>query len=105
MAAPQAQVHSSDHPTPSTYILIAAILTVVTAIEVAVVYMDSLSSLLVPILLVLSAGKFVTVVGFYMHLKFDARLFTSRFVGGFLLAVGILLALVALFDNFYLPAA
>jgi cytochrome c oxidase subunit 4 len=105
MAVQQAQVHESSHPTPITYILIAVILTVITAVEVAVVFMEGLKPLLVPILLVLSAAKFVIVVGFYMHLKFDARLYTTMFAGGFLLAVAVLLALVTLFDNFYLPAA
>ena len=79
MAVQQAQVHESSHPTPMTYIVIAVILTVITTVEVAAVYMEGLRPLLVPILLVLSAGKFVVVVGFYMHLKFDARLFTTMF--------------------------
>ena len=105
MAVQQAEVHESSHPTPMTYIVIAVILTVITAVEVAVVYMEGLRPLLIPILLVLSAAKFVIVVGFYMHLKFDARLFTTMFTGGFLLAVAVLLALIALFDNFYLPPA
>ena len=104
MVVSQPEVHESAHPTPSTYVIIAVILTAITAVEVAVIYMDGLRSLLIPILLLLSAVKFVTVVGFYMHLKFDARLFTTMFTGGFLLAVAVLLALVALFDNFYLPS-
>jgi cytochrome c oxidase subunit 4 len=87
-----------------TYVLIAVILTVITAVEVAVVFMEGLKPLLVPILLALSTVKFIIVVGFYMHLKFDSRLFTTMFTGGFLLAVAVLLALIALFDNFYLPA-
>ena len=105
MAVQQTQVHESDHPTPSTYIAIAIILTVITAVEVAVFFTEGLRSLLVPILLVLSTAKFVVVVGYYMHLKFDNRLFTTMFTGGFLLAVAVLLALVALFDNLYLPPA
>ena len=103
MASNAESAHGASHPTASTYVVIAAILAVVTAIEVAVYYIDALSSILVPVLLVLSAGKFVMVVGYFMHLKFDSRLFTVFFVGGFLLAAAILLAFLALFDNFYLP--
>ena len=105
MAVQQAQVHEEHHPSPSKYVAIAVILTVITSVEVAVIYMEALRPLWVPILLVLSTAKFVMVVGYYMHLKFDARLFTTIFTGGFLLAIAVLLALVALFDSFYLPSA
>ena len=105
MAAQQAQVHEESHPSPAKYTVIALILTAVTAVEVAVIFMEALRPLWVPILLLLSAGKFVMVVGYYMHLKFDARLYTTMFTGGFLLAIAVLVALIALFDNFYLPSA
>ena len=54
-------------------------------------------------LLVLSAIKFVLVVGFYMHLKFDHPLFTGVF--GFGLAVGasVITALIFLFGQYPLP--
>ena len=56
------------------------ILTVITAIEVAVFYVPALKPMLVPILLVLSAVKFALVAMFYMHLKFDHKLFSWLFV-------------------------
>ena len=104
MATTEHQIHEGGHPTPRTYVTIAAILAVITAIEVAIVMVDTFGGLLVPILLLLSAGKFALVVGYFMHLKFDSRLFSALFIGGFLLATAVLLALVAIFDNFYLPA-
>ena len=85
------------HPTPRTYIIIAAVLTVITAIEVAIFYWDALKDALVPIFIVLSAVKFALVAMFYMHLKFDERLFSGLFVAGLLLAASVIIALMALF--------
>ena len=45
----------------------------------AVFYIPALESVLVPILLVLSAGKFALVAMWYMHLKFDHRLVSWLF--------------------------
>jgi cytochrome c oxidase subunit 4 len=88
------------HPTAQKYIAIGVILAVITAIEVAVYYMN-LGPVLPPILLVLSATKFSLVVMYFMHLKFDSRLFSSFFVGGLLLAAAVLIALMALFNHFF----
>ena len=87
------------HPGAREYIGIAIVLTVITAIEVAVFYIPSLKSMLVPILLTLSALKFALVAMWYMHLKFDARLFSWLFVVPMLIATGVILALMALFPR------
>ena len=89
--------HHPAHPTPLTYLKIAAILGVVTAVEVALFYVEALSSLLLPMFLVLSAVKFMLVAMFYMHLRFESSLFSWFFVGALLLAVSVLLALMGLF--------
>lgn len=97
----QAQGHHGgdiSHPTPKTYAIIAVILTVVTAIEVWVYYIEALRYLLVPILAVLSTGKFALVVMFYMHLKFDHKVFSRMLILGIILAFGTFLALLALFN-------
>ena len=86
------------HPGASEYLRIAAILTVITAIEVAVFYIPAMQSFLVPLLLVLSAVKFVLVVMFYMHLKFDHPTFTWLFVLGLTIAGAIIVSLMLLFD-------
>ncbi len=105
MATMQQQAHGAeDHPTPRTYVIIAVILSVITIIEVAVVIIDLSVLLVVPALIGLSAVKFAFVIGYFMHLKFDARLYQALFLGGLFLAIAVLLALVALFDNFTLPA-
>jgi caa(3)-type oxidase subunit IV len=83
---------------PRQYLVIGLILTVLTVIELWVSY-SSLGSVLVPILLILSAVKFVIVVALFMHLKFESRLFTWMFLVGLLLGSAILIALLALFWN------
>ena len=91
-----------EHPTPKKYVEIGGILAIITAIEVAVFYVDSLRPILVPVFLILSAVKFVLVVMFYMHLKFDSRLFTGAFVFGLLIATSIVIALMALMHGLVL---
>ena len=75
------------HPTEGKYIQIALILAVITAVEVLVYYVEAIEDYLVAILLALSALKFVIVVGYFMHLRFDSRLFRRLFVLGLVLAV------------------
>lgn len=89
------------HPGAREYVNIAAILTVITAIEVGLYFIESLSHLtLVILLMVLMVVKFAMVVGWYMHLKYDHMYFSLIFVGGLLVAVSIVLALAALFGVF-----
>jgi cytochrome c oxidase subunit IV len=88
-----------EHPRELTYIKVAAVLAFVTLIEVVIWYIDWMHehNVLVPALLILSTFKFVAVVGYFMHLKFDSRLFTYIFSAGLGVALSIVLALVALF--------
>lgn len=75
-------------PTPRLYWMIALILAVLTAAEVSIAYVDILSgNVLVWLLLALGAAKFVIVVGFFMHLKFDKPLYRSLFLVG---AIGVI---------------
>jgi cytochrome c oxidase subunit IV len=101
MATP-AHEHAGDRPHPPImqYVLIAAILAIITAIEVATYYIDAIHGALVYILIVLSVLKFVIVVSYYMHLKFDNRLLTWIFGLGMLAGGSVVMALIALFDRF-----
>jgi cytochrome c oxidase subunit IV len=85
------------HASTGTYVRIAAILVMVTLIEVGVFYVPAFQPVLVPLLLALSALKFVLVVLFYMHLKFDNPLFAFLFGGPLLLAIGVMIGLLFLF--------
>ena len=86
------------HPTPITYLKVAFTLVALTGLEVGVFYIDALEPAFLPIFVILSIAKFALVVLFYMHLKFDGRLFSTVFVGGLLLAVAVVITLMALFQ-------
>jgi cytochrome c oxidase subunit 4 len=81
--------HAHDHPSESQYVKVAVFLAIITAIEVAVVYMSSLKNLIIPILGVMMIVKFFSVAAYFMHLKFDSKIFRRFFVLGILLAVAI----------------
>jgi cytochrome c oxidase subunit 4 len=91
------ELGTQSHATTGTYLRVAAILVMVTLIEVGVFYVPAFQGALVPILLVLSAFKFVLVVMFYMHLKFDNRFYTFLFGGPLLLALGVVVGLLFIF--------
>jgi cytochrome c oxidase subunit 4 len=71
-----------DHPGALEYVQIGIILAIITAVEVALYYVDMNFTLLVVLLLTLSVVKFTMVVLWFMHLKFDASLFSVLFTGG-----------------------
>ena len=85
------------HATTATYLRIAAILVMITLIEVGVFYVPAFHGVLVPLLLVLSALKFALVVMFYMHLKFDNHFFAFLFGGPLLLALVVVMSLLLIF--------
>jgi len=90
----------SEHPTVGTYVKVALVLTMVTALEVGVIYVRRLAPIVVPLLLAMSAAKFALVVMFFMHLRYDARPLTALFVGPLLIAVGLAIALMTLTGAF-----
>jgi cytochrome c oxidase subunit 4 len=96
----EAQAHPEEHEHPSagTYAKIAVTLVILTALEVAVYYVESIRTYLVPILIVLMIIKFALVAMFYMHLKQDSKLFSGLFVFPIIIAVGVILALIVLFS-------
>lgn len=99
MAEHAASDSSKGHASKSTYWLIAVILGILTMLEVAVFYVPLLHSVIVPVLLVLSAAKFILVAMFFMHLKFDRPILTTVFAGGIVVATVIILAMMLLFGT------
>jgi len=85
------------HASAGFYWMIGGILTVLTAMEVSVFYIDALHPVLVPLLLALSVAKFALVVMFFMHLKFDSKIFTGLFAAGLVLATGMTSGLIVLY--------
>ncbi len=95
-----AEAVHTGHPAPATYFKIAMILAVLTAVEVAIFYVTPLSYAIIPLLAVLSIGKFALVVLYYMHLKFDSPWFSGMFFFGLFVATGVTFSLMALFSWF-----
>lgn len=87
-----------SHASPGFYWAIGGIFTVITAVEVALFYIPAVGAALAPILLVLSASKFIMVVMFFMHLKFDSKIFSGLFLAGLVLATFMTVALIILFQ-------
>jgi cytochrome c oxidase subunit 4 len=89
------------HPTWSTYWKVALILTVITVVEVWVYYIPAFvaTKLFVPSLLIMSAVKFAIVVMFYMHLKYDHKLFRALFTGPLIIAAATMIVLLFLFGQ------
>ena len=85
--------------TDKQYIVIALVLAVVTAMEVTISYVH-IGPLFLPILLILMVLKFLTVVSYFMHLKFDNKIFSFMFYAGLVLAVGVFCAALATFHFF-----
>lgn len=88
------------HPDWGTYKWVALILTVITVAEVWIYYTPIKETrLFVPTLLILSVAKFAIVVMFYMHLKYDAKLFRGLFVGPLTIALICGISLLFLFGH------
>ena len=85
--------------TDKQYIIIAAILALITAMEVTISYVH-IGPVFLPVLLILMAAKFVTVVSYFMHLKFDNKIFSFMFYMGLTLAIVVYCAALATFHFF-----
>lgn len=89
-----------DHPSDRTYVGIAIILAILTAIEVLMfVIEDSLGATVVKLgLLGLMVVKFWIVGSYFMHLKFDNNVLTWLFVAGIVLAVAVYFIMMSAFE-------
>jgi cytochrome c oxidase subunit IV len=97
---PASAATEHDHASVWTYVKVAGVLTLITALEVGVIYIRQLTPIIVPLLLAMSAAKFVLVVMFFMHLRYDSRPLTFLFVGPLLIAAGLAIALMTLTGAF-----
>jgi cytochrome c oxidase subunit IV len=81
-----------EHPSTAAYWKIAVLLAVLTAIEVSLYYINNafdLGGFNAVALIMLALLKFIIVVGWYMHLRFEKSTLTRFFTGGFILAVSL----------------
>jgi len=95
-----ASEHGHAGPSALVYVVVAAVLTVLTGMEIGVFYVHALREVLVPLLVVLSGFKFALVVMFYMHLKYDSLGYTIIFLPLLLLAALVICVLITLFTVF-----
>lgn len=82
------------HPAPIEYVQVGLTLAIITAFEVAIYYMDIPRKPFIGALMALSAAKFLLVVLFFMHLKFDSRLFSTAFATGFALVIAVFIVVL-----------
>jgi cytochrome c oxidase subunit IV len=94
LPSPAGERHGA-HPGPEEYVKIGATLAVITMVEVLLYYLSIPRGPYVLMLLCLSALKFSLVVLWFMHLKFDSRLFSTAFVTGLVLAFGVFTVAIA----------
>jgi cytochrome c oxidase subunit 4 len=97
-------VHHEHHPSDGLYWKVGLILGIITAAEVGTYfitddpYSHDLAPLLIGSLLLMMVLKFVTIGAYFMHLKFDNRLFRNVFISGLVLAVGVYLVMLTVFE-------
>jgi cytochrome c oxidase subunit 4 len=89
MSSQEIRHEEGNHPGPAQYVRIALVLFVITVIEVAIYYIEALEGLLVPMLIVFSLLKFILVLLWFMHLRFDTRIFAWLFVTGLVLTFSV----------------
>lgn len=105
-ATVEAHEEEHEHPSNAKYWKVGALLGVITAAEVSTYfitndpYSHDLKPLLIGGLLVMMVAKFVTIAGYFMHLKFDNKLFRVAFIAGLALAVAVYLIVLGVFTFF-----
>jgi len=77
-----------------TYVAVFGALAALTVLEVGVTYLPLPR---IPILVPLALIKAGLVALFYMHLKYDRRVFSFIFGAGLLMGIGLILTLIAMF--------
>ena len=91
---------AGEHASTATYVKIAIVLSVITALEVGVIYVRQLAPIIVPLLIAMAVAKFALVALFFMHLRYDSRVLSALFVGPLIIAAGITIALMTLTGAF-----
>tara|TARA_B100000427_G_C15498536_1_gene590974 strand:- start:247 stop:573 length:327 start_codon:yes stop_codon:yes gene_type:complete len=86
-----------EHPSDQKYMQIALLLAVITAAEVAT-YFVHIGAALIPTLMVMMVVKFFIVAAWFMHLRFDSKMFTRFFVAGIVLATSVYFIFLTVFE-------
>jgi len=103
MTAHEVDEERHSHPSDAQYIGIAAILAAITAAEVSVYYIDFFKDSFiatVAALIPMMIAKFALVAAFFMHLRFDNKVFRAVFLTGIILAVIVYMVVLFTFHVF-----
>ncbi|HEX6310105.1 MAG TPA: cytochrome C oxidase subunit IV family protein [Acidimicrobiia bacterium] len=84
------------HPSPFKYVMIAVVLVIITAAEVALYYLEGTVSngVIIALLLLFGFFKFALVAAWYMHLRTDQPIFRRFFVLGAVAAISLYLVVL-----------
>ena len=99
MTTEHAHAEEHNHPGARQYVIIGAILGLITLIEFGVFYLSLDPAFMTWVILILSSSKFMLVVGYFMHLKFDDVRFSGLFFAPFFIMISLGVVLMALFFN------
>ena len=93
-------MHEAEHGMSNAgYVRIAVILAAITGLEVSTYYVD-FGPFFMPALMIMMVIKFLMVVSYFMHLKFDNRLFSWLFYAGLILAITVYVIALSTFKFF-----
>ena len=99
MSAPVAPDHGHNQPSKlHIYVQIAMVLGVITGFEIVLIYLPLPHWLIFTALAMLSTVKFMFVIFYFMHLRWDKPFCTILFFIGLILAGGTMWALLQLFS-------
>jgi cytochrome c oxidase subunit 4 len=93
MESPEPGVEE-HYPDEWQYIKVALVLFAITMAEVAIYYVSGAMDAVITLMVFMMIAKFAIVALYFMHLRFDSKLFRRLFVTGIILAV--LVYLIAL---------
>ncbi|MBV8983591.1 MAG: cytochrome C oxidase subunit IV family protein [Acidimicrobiia bacterium] len=86
MESPEPGVEE-HYPDEWQYIKVALVLFAITMVEVAIYYWTGFEKGVITLMVFMMIAKFSIVALYFMHLRFDSKLFRRLFVTGIVLAV------------------
>lgn len=87
---------ANSPPRIRSYLAVFGLLALMTAVEVGITYLPIPRA---PVLVPLAFFKAGLVVLFYMHVKYDRKIFGLIFAMGLLMGLGLILALLAIYST------
>lgn len=81
-----------------TFFNLSIALIILTAVEIVIIYLPFSPTFIMASLLIMSGLKFLGVIWWFMHLRWDRLLVTALFLAGMAIATGTVTALLFLFE-------